>query len=108
MIHISQLQALTASIAVLDFGDRHNICGMDKYFRYSRYNQKIVVRVLQYRAPRGCKRLPIFTVKSPTIGSDIVFVSQPPDSMEERLRYENVSSPANLEYPDSVDTDDEE
>lgn len=106
MIHIPNLQALSASIADLDF-DRHNVCGMDTYFRYSRYNQKIAARVLEYKAPRGCKRLPMFTVNQPIMGSKRVFVGQSLELLRkgERLRYEDVSSPGNFEYPDSVDSD---
>lgn len=108
MTHIPNLEGLSASIADLDF-DRNNVCGMDTYFRYSRYNQKIVARVLEYKAPRGCKRLPMFTVNQPMMGSKRVFIGQSPDELRkgERLRYEDVSSSGNFEFTDSdSDSDD--
>ena len=78
---------------------------MDTYFRSSRYNQKIISRILKYQAPRGCKQLPVFTVSSLITESKRIFVGLP---MEEGkgLRYEDISSPTTLEYPENVDSTD--
>jgi hypothetical protein len=106
VIHIPQLQSLSASIADSEF-DRHNMCGMDSYFRSSRYNQKIVSRILKYQAPWSCKQLPVLTVNSPIIGSRRIFVGLPVQESE-GLRYEDISSPTTLEYPENVDSTDSE
>ncbi|KAF8804188.1 hypothetical protein BYT27DRAFT_6712086 [Phlegmacium glaucopus] len=105
VIGMPQLQALTVCISDYDF-HRPSTYGRDPHHRYLRYNPKIVSRVLKYKAPLGCKRLPIFTLNSPTSAAkpERVFVGQSPDSLKkgEELQYNDISPP---EHPDNMDTE---
>ena len=73
-----QLESLSASVADLE-GHRHNRCGMSSV--------KIAARVLEYKAPMGCKRLPTFKIGSSS--PEEVFVGQSPDLLKKakRLQY---------------------
>jgi hypothetical protein len=56
-----QIQTLSASAADAEY-NRRNGCGGPSAYHQSYCNKKIVARVLKYKAPWGCKRLPMFTV----------------------------------------------
>lgn len=101
-----QLHALSASISNTE-RSRHNtgVMGIDRHHMY--YNKNIVARILKYKAPWDCKRLPMFTV-GPPFTRLRVFVGNLLKEGE-RLGYNDISPP--VEYPteeDSSDTTDDE
>ena len=81
---------------------------------YTPYNwEKIITQVLKYKAPLGCKRLPMFTLVGlcPWVGPHSVFVGQPLDLLQkgerlgyDRLGYDKISLPS-FEY--NTDSDEE-
>ena len=81
-----QLESLSVSVADLE-GHCHNRYGINSVIHYARYKKKIAARVLEYKAPMGCKRLPTF--KNGSSSPEEVFVGQSPDLLKKakRLQY---------------------
>ena len=91
-----RLQALSVSIV------GHRVISPSEKFPYTPYIwPKIIAQVLKYKAPLGCKRLPMFTLVGPSRWSspNRVFVGQSLDLLQkgERLGYDT-SSPPGFEY----------
>ena len=94
MIYMPELESLFACVAKLEI-NRYMKSRNGPRIHCARFKQKIAARVLEYQAPLGCNRLPMFKIGIWL--PEEAFVGQSPDLLKkgERLRY----------LPDSVDVD---
>ena len=88
VIHMPQIQTLSVSAAD-DEDNRTSGYAGPSIDHNSYYNKMIVARVLKYKAPWGCKRLPMITVSGWL--STWVFAGQTWREGE-RLGYDDISS----------------